>query len=99
MRNDSSYVPLYTNIHAAVVAEPKAARASVMVAYSPDRVPDPRTVKHPLGVLVRDVLLTSSGFGAAIASPIPSRAKAPETRMVNFIVIDERISKIVEMLD
>jgi hypothetical protein len=69
-----------------------------MVEYSPDLVPDPRTVKHPLGVLVRAVLLTSAGLGAASTSPIPSRAKAPETRRVIFIMMGDKISKMVELL-
>lgn len=86
-------------MHADADPEPKAARAAVMVEYSPLLVPDPRTVKHPVGVLVRAVLLTSAGLGAAIASPIPRKAKAPETRRVNFMMIDDKIFKMVELLD
>ena len=51
-------------IQAAVRELPSWASASVRVEYSPDLVPDPRTVKQLAGALVRAVLLTRD-FGTA----------------------------------
>jgi len=57
-------VPLYTKIQAAILELPSLASAFVRVEYSPDPAPAPRTVRHPLGALVR-VVLFMSGFETA----------------------------------
>jgi hypothetical protein len=66
-------------IHAAAVDDvPSAVSAAPTVLYSPDFVPLPRTVRQPLGVLSRAVLLTSS-VGAAIE--VVRRDKATTARL------------------
>lgn len=71
---------------AAVLVVPKAAKARVSVAYSPERLPDPRTVLQPLEVLERAVLLGSSAFGKTAASLTQIKLSAAEKTLMSFIV-------------
>ena len=66
-------------IHAAAVDDvPSAVSAAPTVLYSPEFVPLPRTVRQPLGVLSRAVLLTRS---VGTAMDVVRRNKATATRL------------------
>jgi hypothetical protein len=55
------------------VPAPSPASAAVSVEYSLVFVPDPHTVKRPLGVLVREALFWSPMLGNAAVSPMNVR--------------------------
>ena len=73
-------------MHFAVVVDPKAATAKVRVEYSPERVPDPRTTRQPLGGLERAVLLTSPASGITAASVKERKLRAAAAIEVNFMI-------------
>jgi hypothetical protein len=75
-------------MHFAVVVLPRAANAAVRVEYSPERVPEPRTVKQPLGVLVRAVRFTRSPAGLASEVLMNRKPSTAKVWVINFMAVE-----------